>query len=41
MNVGNQTTLSDDDLPFSNASQPSDGSQLESSQSFDDFLDNI
>lgn len=39
--VGNQTTLSDDDLPFSNTSQPSDGSQLESSQSLDDFLDNI
>lgn len=38
---GNQTTLSDDDLPFSNTSQPSDGSQLESSQSLDDFLDNI
>lgn len=39
--AGNQTTLSDDDLPFSNTSQPSDGSQLESSQSLDDFLDNI
>lgn len=39
--TGNQTTLSDDDLPFSNTSQPSDGSQLESSQSLDDFLDNI
>lgn len=38
---GNQTTMSDDDLPFSNTSQPSDGSQLESSQSLDDFLDNI
>lgn len=38
---GNQTTLSDDDLPFSNVSQPSDGDQLESSQSLDDFLDNI
>lgn len=39
--AGNQTTMSDDDLPFSNTSQPSDGSQLESSQSLDDFLDNI
>lgn len=39
--AGNQTTISDDDLPFSNTSQPSDGSQLESSQSLDDFLDNI
>lgn len=38
---GNQTAMSDDDLPFSNTSQPSDGSQLESSQSLDDFLDNI
>lgn len=39
--AGNQTTMSDDDLPFSNTSQPSDGSQLESSQSLGDFLDNI
>ena len=39
--AGNQTTMSDNDLPFSNTSQPSDGSQLESSQSLDDFLDNI
>lgn len=39
--AGNQTAMSDDDLPFSNTSQPSDGSQLESSQSLDDFLDNI
>ena len=39
--AGNQTTMSDDDLPFSNTSQPSGGDQLESSQSLDDFLDNI
>lgn len=38
---GNQTALTNDDLPFSNASQPSNGSQLESNQSLDDFLDNI
>ena len=38
---GNQTTVSPDDLPFGGASQTSGGNQLESSQSLDDFLDNI